>query len=86
MLSNLENLAVATGLEKVHFHSSPKKGNAKKCSNYYTIVLISHASKIMLKILQVMLQQYVTENFQMSKLDFKKSEELESKLTTSVGS
>jgi len=47
----MENSAVATGLEKV-FIPIPKKGNAKKCSNYYTIALISHASKVMLKILQ----------------------------------
>ena len=54
MPANLENSAVATGLEKVSFHS-----NAKECSNYRTIVLISHASKVMLKILQARLQQYV---------------------------
>uniref|UniRef100_A0A4W2DE39 RNA-directed DNA polymerase n=1 Tax=Bos indicus x Bos taurus TaxID=30522 RepID=A0A4W2DE39_BOBOX len=59
MPANLENPAVATGLEKVSFHSSPKKGNAKECSNYHTIALISHASKVMLKILQARLQQYV---------------------------
>ena len=58
MPANLENLAVATGLEKVSFHSNPK-GNAKECSNYRTIALISHASKVMLKILQARLQQYV---------------------------
>ena len=49
---------MATGLEKVSFHSNPK-GNAKECSNYHTVVLISHASKVMLKILQARLQQYV---------------------------
>ena len=54
MPANLENSAVATGLEKVSFHS-----NAKECSNYHTIALISHASKVMLKILQARLQQYV---------------------------
>ena len=43
MTANLENLAIATGLEKVSFHSIPKKGNAKECSNYHTIALISHA-------------------------------------------
>ena len=43
--SNLENSAVATGLEKVHFHSDPKESNAKECSNYRTVALISHASK-----------------------------------------
>ena len=59
MPPNLENLAVATGLEKVSFHSNPKKGNAKECSDYHTIALISHASKVMLKILQARLQQYV---------------------------
>ena len=59
MPANLENLAVATGLEKVSFHSNPKKGNAKECSNYHTIALISHASKVMLKVLQARLQQYV---------------------------
>jgi len=58
MLANLENSAVATGLEKVSFHLIPKKGNAKECSNYRTISLISHASKIMLTILQARLQQY----------------------------
>ena len=59
MPANLENSAVATGLEKVSFHSNPKKGNAKECSNYRTIALVSHASKVMLKILQPRLQQYV---------------------------
>ena len=59
MPANLENSAVATGLEKVHFHSNPKERQCKECSNYRTIGLISHASKIMLKILQARLQQYV---------------------------
>ena len=54
MSANLENSAVATGLEKVSFHS-----NSKECSNYRTITLISHASKVMLKILQARLQQYM---------------------------
>ena len=75
MPENLENSAVATGLEKVSFHSSPKKGNAKECSNYCTITLISYASKVMLKILQARLQECVTENFQMFKLDLEKAEE-----------
>ena len=56
---NLENSAVATGLERVSFHSNPKKGNTKECSKYYTIALISHTSKMMLKILQVRLKQCV---------------------------
>ena len=59
MPANLENSAVATGLEKVRFHSNRKKGNAKECSNYHTIALISPASKVMLKILQARLQHYV---------------------------
>ena len=56
MPANLENSAVATELEKVSFHSIPKRLNAKECSNYHTIALISHASKVMLKILQTRLQ------------------------------
>ena len=59
MPANLENSAVATGLEKSVFIPIPKKGNAKECSSYHTITLISHASKVMLKIPQVRLQQYV---------------------------
>ena len=59
MPANLENSAVATGPEKFSFHSSPKKTNAKECSNYHTIALISQTSKVMLKILQARLQQYV---------------------------
>ena len=56
--ANLENSAVASGLEKFSFHSNPKS-NGKECSNYRTIVLISSTGKAMLKILQVRLQQYV---------------------------
>ena len=59
MPANLENSAVATGLEKSVFIPIPKKGNAKECSNYCTIALISHANKVMFKILQARLQQYV---------------------------
>ena len=59
MPANLENSAVATGLEKVNFIPVPKKGNAKECSNYHIIALISHASKVMLQILQSRLQQYL---------------------------
>ena len=59
MPAHLENSAVATELEKVSFHPNPKKGNAKECSNYCTVALISHAGKVMLKILQARLQQYV---------------------------
>ena len=59
MTASLENSAVATGLEKSVFIPIPKKGNAKECSNYRTIALISHASKVRLKILQARLQQYM---------------------------
>ena len=84
MPANLENSAVATGLEKVSFHSNPK-GNAKECSNYHTIALISHASKVMLKILQAKLQQYVNCELPDVKLVFEKAEEPEIKLPTSAG-
>ena len=57
--ANLENPAVATGLEKLVFIPIPKKGNNKECSNYLIIALISHSNKVMLKILQARLQQYV---------------------------
>ena len=59
MSANLESTAEATGLEKVSFHSNPKERQCQKCLNYHTIALISHASKVMLKILQARLQQYV---------------------------
>ena len=59
MPANLENATVATGLEKVSFHSNPIKGNAKECSNYHEIALISHATKVIFKILQARFQQYV---------------------------
>ena len=86
MSANLENSAVATGLEKVSFHSNPKERIEKECSNYHKIVLISHTSKVMLKILQARLQQYVTMNFQMFKLESEKAEEPEIKLPTSTES
>ena len=59
MSANLENSAVAKGLEKVSFHSNLKEDNDKECSNYHTIALISHSSKVILKILKARLQQYV---------------------------
>ena len=72
MPANLENSAVATGLEKVRFHSNPKKGNAKECLNYCIIALISHASKVMLKILQARLQQYVNHELPDVQAGFRK--------------
>ena len=63
----------------------PKKGNAKECSNYHTTAIISHASNVMLKILQARLQQHIV-NFQMFTLVLEKAEEPEIKLPTSAGS
>ena len=67
MPANLENSAVVTGLEKVSFHA-----NAKECSNYCSIALISHASKVMLKILQARLQQYVNHELPDVQAGFRK--------------
>ena len=86
MPANLENSAVATGLEKVSFHSNPKESNAKECSNYSTIALISHTRKGMLKILQARLQQYVNHELPDIQAGLEKEEEPEIKLPTSAGS
>ena len=67
MPANLENSAVATRLEKVSFHSSPKE-----CSNYHTIALISHTSKVMLKILQARVQQYMNHELPDVQAGFRK--------------
>ena len=72
MPANLENLAVATGLGKVTFHSNPKERNAKKCSGYHTVALISHASKIMLRIFQAWLQQYLNQELPDIQVGFRK--------------
>ena len=72
MPANLENSAVATGLERSVFIPVPKKGNAKECSNYHTIALISDASKVMLKILQARLQQYVNRELPDVQAGFRK--------------
>ena len=72
MPATLENSAVAIGLENVSFHSNPKEDNAKECSNYHTIALISHASKGMLNILQARLQQYVNREIPDVQADFRK--------------
>ena len=85
MPANLESSVVATGLEKVDFIPIPKKGNAKECSNYHTIALISHTSKVILKILQASLQQYLNHEFPDVQAVLKK-EELKIKLPTSTGS
>ena len=72
MPANLENSAVATGLEKVCFHFNPKEGNPKECSNYQTNALISHAGKVMLKILQARPQQYVNHELPEFQAGFRK--------------
>ena len=72
MPANLENSAVATGLEKASFLPIPKKGNAKEGSNYHTIAFISHSSKVMLKILQVRLQQYLNRELPDVQAGFRK--------------
>ena len=72
MPANLENSAVATGLEKVSFHSNPKERQCKECSNYCTISLISHGSKVMLKIIQDRLQQYMIQKMPDVQAGFRK--------------
>ena len=72
MPTNLENSAVATGLEKSVFFPITMKGNAKECSNYRTIALISHASKVTLKILQARLYQYVNHELPDVQAGFRK--------------
>ena len=72
MPANLENSAVTTGLERSVFIPIPKKGNAKEYSNYQTIALILHASKVMLKILQARPQQYVNHELPYVQADFRK--------------
>ena len=64
----------------------PKKGNAKECSNYHKVALISHASKVMLKILQARLQQYMNRELPDVEAGFRKGKEAEIKLPTSAGS
>ena len=75
MPANMKTSAVATGLEKVSFHSNPKERQYanKKCSNYCTIALISHASKVMFKIFQVRLQQYMNHELPDVQTVFRKS-------------
>ena len=72
MPANLENSAVAAGLEKVSFHSNPKEKQCQRMLNYHTIALISHAGKVMLKILQARLQQYLNHELPDVQTGFKK--------------
>ena len=85
MPANLENSAVATGLEKVSFHFNPKERQCQRMLKLpHTCIHLTHTSKVMLKFLQAKLQQYM--NIQMSKLDLEKAEESKIKLPTSSGS
>ena len=86
MSVNLENSAVATGLEKVSLHSNPKERQCQRMLQLPTIALISHASKVMLKILQARLQQYVNCELPDVQAGLEKAEEPEIKLPTSAGS
>ena len=72
MPANLENSAVATGLEKIDLHSNPKES---PCQRMFTIALISHTSKVMLKILQARLQQYVNHELPDVQSEFRKGRE-----------
>ena len=73
MPANLENSAVGTGMEKISFHSHPKERQCQRMLKYCTIALISHASKVMLKILQASFNSMWTVNFQMFKLNLEKA-------------
>ena len=86
MPANLENSAVATGLEKVSFIPIPKKGNAKEYSNYLTIALISQASKVMLKILQARLQQYMNHELPDVQAGFRKGRGSRNQIAKITGS
>ena len=72
MPANMENSKVATGLEKVSFHSNPKERQCQRTFNYHTIALISHTSKVMLKILQAELQQYMNRELPDVQAGFRK--------------
>ena len=86
MPANLENSVVATGLEKVSFHSSPKERQCQRMFKYCTIALISHASKVMLKILQARLQQYMNCELPDVQAGFRKGRGMRNQIPTSAGS
>ena len=81
MPANFENSAVSTGLEKSVFIPIPKKGNAKVCSNYHIIALIPHTSKVMLKILQTRLQQYMNHELPDAQAGFRKCRQTRHQIT-----
>ena len=84
MQENLDNSTVATGLEKVSFHSNPKERQCQRMFKHHTIALISHISKVILKILHARLQQYMNQEFPDVQAGFLKEPEI--KLPTSTGS
>ena len=86
MPANLENSAVATTMEKVSFHSVPKERQCQRMLSYCTIALISHTSKVMLKILQARVQQYVNRELPEVQAGFRKGRGPEIKLPISAGS
>ena len=86
MPANLENSAVTTGLENVSFHSNPKERQCQRISNYHTIALISHASKVMLKILQARLQQYMNHELPDVQAGFRKGRGTRDQIAKSAGS
>ena len=85
MPANLENSAVATGLEKVSFHSNAQESNAKEFSNYHTIALILHASKVMLKFLQARLQQYMNHELPDVQAGFRKGRGTRDQIANKIG-
>ena len=85
-VSKFENSAVASGLKRSVFIPIPKKGNAKECSNYCTIALISHASKVMLKLLHASLQQYVDRELPHVQAGFRKGRGTRDQIANSHGS
>ena len=86
MPANLENSAVPTDWKRSVFIPIPKKSNAKECSNYHTIALISHASKVMLKIFQARLQQYMNHELPDVQDGFRKGRGTRDQIATSIGS
>ena len=86
MPANLEKSAVATGLDKVSFHSNPKERQYKEYSDYCTTALISHASKVMLKILQARFQQYMNQELPDVQARFRKGKGTRDQIANILGS
>ena len=86
MPANLENSAEPQDWKRSIFIPIPKKGNAKECSNYHTIAFISHASKVMLKIIQTRLQQYVNQDFPEAQAGFRKGRGIRDQIANFIGS